>query len=165
MLLPTRPDTFAPRATVVCCAVLFQGELLLLKRAKGQWYEGLFGYPAGKPKPIDGGNLRATAVRELVEETGIAAFEFELREHGDGELYSRLTDANGTADYIVHLFSYSVQRKPQAIKWDPANHECYEWFPFSMVRARIDECIDDVADCLDLILSDPREHTVLAITA
>jgi len=115
----------------------YEGNMLLLHRNVGDSQGDKWGVPAGK---VERGEMLISAmVREIEEETGyktqrndISYFDTVYVEHPEGQ-------------FVYHMFSLSLQRKPDIII-NPQEHQAFVWIsPLAALSlplvADLDECI------------------------
>lgn len=104
-------------------------QVLLLERAA---HPGYWQSVTGSQE--EGESLTATALREVGEETGIAATAAALRdwrEQRDFEIFAewRHRYAPGVTHNTEHVFSLEVPA-PQAVRLAPDEHTAYLWLPW-----------------------------------
>jgi len=111
------------------------------RHASGGW---LWELPAGKLEA--GENPQATAKRELLEEAGIQADQWQIL--GD------ILVTPGFCDEVIHLF---LARELTRLVAQPERHEVIEvhWIPFEQAMARVfDGTLRDAKTMLGLTLSE-----------
>jgi dATP pyrophosphohydrolase len=111
-------------------------EVLLRERAD---YPDHWQSVTGSREP--GETLAQTAVRELGEETGIAAGEFggvtDWRRHNDFEIFQhwRQRYAPGTTHNREHVFGLIVPARV-AVRLSPREHRAFVWLPWQEAAGR-----------------------------
>lgn len=111
-------------------------QVLLLERAA---HPGYWQSVTGSQE--EGESLSTTALREVEEETGIAAAPAALRnwrEQRDFEIFAewRHRYAPGVTHNTEHVFSLEVPT-PQAVRLAPDEHTAYLWLPW---QAAAEKC-------------------------
>ncbi len=107
---------------VVTCFLMHKKKILLLKRSndvktyKGYW-AGISGYIEKTEEPFE------TAVKEIVEETGLKTTDFKLIKKGKP---IRFKDAHKGKffHWVIHPFLFSTATKNIEIDWE---HIDYKW--------------------------------------
>jgi len=107
---------------VVTCFLVYKKKILLLKRSndvktyKGYW-AGISGYIEKTEEPFE------TAVKEIVEETGLKITDFKLVTKGKTIKFK--DEYKGTFfDWVIHPFLFSTETKNIEIDWE---HIDYKW--------------------------------------
>lgn len=107
---------------VVTCFLMYKKKILLLKRSndvktyKGHW-AGISGYIEKNEKPFE------TAVKEIVEETGLKITDFKLVKRGEPIKFK--DNYKGKFFYwVIHPFIFSTTKKNIEIDWE---HIDYKW--------------------------------------
>lgn len=107
---------------VVTCFLMYKKKILLLKRSndvktyKGHW-AGISGYIEKNEKPFE------TAVKEIVEETGLKITDFKLVKRGKPIKFK--DNYKGKFFYwVIHPFIFSTTKKNIEIDWE---HIDYKW--------------------------------------
>jgi 8-oxo-dGTP diphosphatase len=95
------------------------GQVLMMRRAGTGFFDGLFSLPGGHVEP--GESIRATAVREMAEEIGLAVDPAALRTLG---VVHRLSDTN-RIDFFLAATGWSGE--PRVC--EPHKCDRLEWFP------------------------------------
>jgi len=111
-------------------------EVLLLERADhpGFWQSVTGSQEAGE-------TLRATAIREVAEETGLDATRYELEEWNLQNVYEiypvwRHRYAPGVTHNTEHVFGLRVP-VPLAVRVAPREHLAAEWVPWREAAERV----------------------------
>jgi 8-oxo-dGTP pyrophosphatase MutT (NUDIX family) len=106
---------------VVTCFLMYKKKILLLKRSndvktyKGHW-AGISGYIEKTEKPFE------TAVKEIVEETGLKITDFKLVTRGKPIKFK--DNYKGKFFYwAVHPFIFSTTKKNIEIDWEHVDHK------------------------------------------
>ena len=114
----TPPHDFNFQLDVSACYVMYQDQILLLKRMHDKSEGNQWGVPAGK---LDQGeNALATAIRELYEETGIQCSENKLSFIAD--VYARRPHLY----FVYHMYTAILKEKPNVVL-SPNEHSEYQW--------------------------------------
>lgn len=95
------------------------GRVLMMRRAGTGFFDGLFSLPGGHVEP--GESIRATAVREMGEEVGLAVDPDALRTLG---VVHRLSDSN-RIDFFLAATRWSGE--PRIC--EPHKCDRLDWFP------------------------------------
>lgn len=111
-------------------------QVLLLERADRP---GFWQSVTGSQQP--GESLEQTAVRELKEETGLDAAQFELTDWHKRNRYEiyrswRSRYAPGVTHNTEHVFGLRVPR-PLAIRLEPREHLRYAWLPWQEAAEKV----------------------------
>ena len=123
-----------PRSVLV---VIHTPDLHVLMMERAGWknfWQSVTGSVASESEP-----LRETAVREVLEETGLDASRYELRDWGIEnrfEIFKRHQSryAPGVTHNTEHVFSMAVSA-PVAVTLDPSEHLSYQWLPWREAAA------------------------------
>ena len=123
-----------PRSVLV---VIHTPDLHVLMMERAGWknfWQSVTGSVASESEP-----LRETAVREVLEETGLDASRHELRDWGIEnrfEIFKRHQSryAPGVTHNTEHVFSMAVSA-PVAVTLDPSEHLSYQWLPWREAAA------------------------------
>ena len=123
-----------PRSVLV---VIHTPDLHVLMMERAGWknfWQSVTGSVASESEP-----LRETAVREVLEETGLDASRYELRDWGFEnrfEIFKRHQSryAPGVTHNTEHVFSMAVLA-PVAVTLDPSEHLSYQWLPWREAAA------------------------------
>ena len=123
-----------PRSVLV---VIHTPDLHVLMMERAGWkdfWQSVTGSVASESEP-----LRETAVREVLEETGLDASRYELRDWGIEnrfEIFKRHQSryAPGVTHNTEHVFSMAVPG-PVAVTLDPSEHLNYQWLPWREAAA------------------------------
>lgn len=109
-------------------------EILLLERADHPgWWQSVTG------SQLPGESLRETAVREVMEETGLDAGAYELQDWGYANVYEiydcyRHRYAPGTTHNTEHVFGLLLP-KPLPVRLAPREHLAWRWAPWEEAAA------------------------------
>lgn len=111
-------------------------DVLLLERAdrRGFW-QSVTG------SQDEGETLRETAVRELIEETGLDAARYELadwRKQNRYEIYRRWRSryAPGVTHNVEHVFGLRVPQRLEVVL-QPREHVRHEWLPWRAAAEKV----------------------------
>ena len=123
-----------PRSVLV---VIHTPDLHVLMMERAGWknfWQSVTGSVASESEP-----LRETAVREVLEETGLDASRYELRDWGIEnrfEIFKRHQSryAPGVTHNTEHVFSMAVSA-PVAVTLDPSEHLSYQWLQWREAAA------------------------------
>ena len=123
-----------PRSVLV---VIHTADLQVLMMERAGWkdfWQSVTGSVAHEAEP-----LRATAVREVREETGLDAERYQLSDWGVEnrfEIFKRHRSryAPGVTHNLEHVFSLAVPA-PLGVTLDPAEHLSYRWLPWREAAA------------------------------
>jgi len=110
---------------VVTCFLTYKKKILLLKRSndvktyKGYW-AGISGYVEKNEEPLE------TAVKEIVEETGLKTTDFKLVKRGK-PIKFKDNHVEKLFHWTIHPFLFSTEINKIQIDWE---HTDYKWvFP------------------------------------
>ena len=140
--LPDPPDGRAgetPRAV--------EPEFLLIRRAPGRIFPGLWQCVTGGPEP--GERIPQVALREVAEETGLGTADFEG--FYDLDMVSAFYDEG--PDAIVSGAIFAIQVRPTAEPQLSDEHDAFRWAATDEARALViwpsyGECLDRIRRCL-----------------
>ena len=118
MISREKPDGFEPKFEVAACFIENDGKVLFLKRHPDKDYGGYWNLPAGKSDP--GESPMDTAIREVLEETGIILTQDQVQHVGS------YFDVYPEYMYLFHTFKAEVNSKNVMIKDDEATE--HGWF-------------------------------------
>lgn len=133
---PAPPARYKQPVSVLVLVHTATLEVLLLEHAD---YPDHWQSVTGSQEP--GETLAQTAVRELGEETGIAAGEFgdvvDWRRHNDFEIFQhwRQRYAPGTTHNREHVFGLTVPTRV-AVRLSPREHRAFIWLPWQDAAAK-----------------------------
>lgn len=113
----TPPVHFFPSVEVAACYLLWEGKILLLKRARGKPEGGKWGVPAGKLEI--GETALSCCRRELFEETGILLSESAL------SFLSALYIEKQDVSYVYHMFVAKLKHPLEVVLND--EHDAFLW--------------------------------------
>ncbi len=137
---------------VVTCLLEHDGKILLLKRSNQVGtYRGLWGGVAGYVEELE--DPYDTAIKEILEETGVDINSVELVRKGNPIEFSDTYD--GTRyNWIVYPFLFHLQAKELVhLDWE---HEEYRWVHPSEVRKLVtvpglDEVVTQLLGTMDIL--------------
>jgi len=137
---------------VVTCLLEHDGKILLLKRSNQVGtYRGLWGGVAGYVEELE--DPYDTAIKEILEETGVDINSVELVRKGNPIEFSDTYD--GTRyNWIVYPFLFHLQAKELVhLDWE---HEEYRWVHPSEVRKLntvpgLDEVVKQLLGTTDIL--------------
>jgi len=112
MISKEKPDGFKPKFEVAACFIEHDGELLFLKRHPDKDYGGFWNLPAGKSDPDE--TPMETAIREVLEETGIVLTQEQVEHVGS------YFDVYPEYMYLFHTFKATIDSREVRIKEDEA---------------------------------------------
>jgi dATP pyrophosphohydrolase len=123
-----------PRSVLV---VIHTADLQVLMMERAGWqdfWQSVTGSVADEAEA-----WRATAVREVREETGLDASRYDLRDweiENRFEIFKRHRSryAPGVTHNLEHVFSMAVPA-PLAVTLDPSEHLSYKWLPWREAAA------------------------------
>ncbi|MCX6803603.1 MAG: NUDIX domain-containing protein [Candidatus Diapherotrites archaeon] len=118
MISLKKPTNFSPNIEVSACFLLYEEETLTLKTQDHKKLGGLWGAPAGKIEKKE--NATSTAIRELMEETGIAIRKKEIK------TFKTVYVKWPTSEFVYHMFYIQFFKKPK-VKINPKEHSDYFW--------------------------------------
>ena len=107
---------------VVTCFLTYENTVLILKRSnkvktfKGYW-AGISGYVEKDEKPI------TTAMKEIIEETGLQPNEFQLLNMGK-TITIKSVDNDEQCSWKIHPFLFETTTQQISIDWE---HTEYRW--------------------------------------
>ncbi len=107
---------------VVTCFLMYKKKILLLKRSnhvktyKGHW-AGISGYVEKTEEPFE------TAVKEIVEETGLKTTDFKLVKRGK-PIKFKSNHGGKFFHWAIYPFLFSTATKKIQIDWE---HTDYKW--------------------------------------
>lgn len=104
-----------------------EGRVLLMRRARTGFFDGLFSLPGGHVEP--GESVRAAAVRELREETGLAVDAADLQFCG---VVHRLSDTNR-----IDFFMRATQWQGEACIRESNKCDALDWFGLAALPAAL----------------------------
>ena len=111
-------------------------QVLIIERAdKAGFWQSVTGSMEGTE------TIRETAIREVMEETGLDALQFDLQDWQASNVYEiyphwRYRYAPGVTENIEHLFGLCLPA-PQAITLAPNEHVRYEWVDWREAAKRV----------------------------
>ena len=122
-------------------------EFLLIRRAAGRIFPGLWQCVTGAPEPDE--RIPGTALREVAEETGIAAADIEA--FYDLDMVSSFYDEG--PDAIVNGAIFALRVRPDVEPRLSHEHDAFRWVDADEARGlavwpSYAECIDRVRRCL-----------------
>lgn len=111
-------------------------QVLLLERADHPGY-----WQSVTGSQDEGETLAQTAARELLEETGLRAADYRLRDWhqaNDFEIFAewRWRYAPGVTHNTEHVFSLAVPR-PLEVRLAPREHLAFEWLPHDRAADKV----------------------------
>lgn len=106
-------------------AVVKDGKLLVVRRAKDDFLGGMYELPGGSVD--EGERIEDGAVRELAEETGLEVTKF--KKLFEGFDYQK---QNGV---WVRLYNFLAEYPGGEVKLDPAEHDDYKWITKSEIES------------------------------
>src|SRR3989344_9368078 len=118
MIFREPPEDFSPRFELAGCFVEHDGKVLMIRRLPHKSQGGKWGNPAGKIEP--GETPLEAVVRELQEETGIAADPEALREAHT--LFVR----HGGYDFVHRMHHLQLSEIPE-VNLDLNEHSEFRW--------------------------------------
>jgi 8-oxo-dGTP pyrophosphatase MutT (NUDIX family) len=122
-------------------------EFLLIRRAPGRIFPGLWQCVTGGPEPAE--RIPHVALREVAEETGIANEDIEA--FYDLDMVSSFYDEG--PDAIVSGAIFAMRVRPTAQPRLSAEHDAYRWASADEAKALVvwpsyGECLDRIRGCL-----------------
>ena len=131
--------------SIVCGVIVHcKDELLMLRRAKGKFGEGLWGVPAGKQHKNE--TALVTAQRELFEETGLVVATEDLRFL---RAFHVLPSNNPIGPIRFCLFALALPDTTTSITIQPVEHDLALWTRFDDLNS--DTLLEDGYDCTQQI--------------
>ena len=132
--LRVNPPYKIPRSVLV---VIHTPDLQVLMMERAGWqgfWQSVTGSVADESEP-----LRDTAIREVREETGLDATQYDLRDWGVEnrfEIFKRHQSryASGVTHNLEHVFGMELPA-PLDVTLDPAEHFAFRWLPYREAAA------------------------------
>lgn len=112
------------RVSVGTCVIVRRGEKVIMGKRKGAHGEGLWSFPGGKMEK--GENMKESAARELLEETGIAFPSEKLTRVHVNDTYHEDRDAHWATFFFEAWVDEGVE--PQLM--EPDKCERWEWVDY-----------------------------------
>lgn len=146
-----------PPLSVAIAAVVEDGEILLIKRERGD-YTGYWALPGGKVET--GEHVSEAAEREIREETGV---ETEFRDRL-GTVSEHLVDGELEKHFLLHVFELAAESR----KVESGEEGEVEWLPMEEVEderiipsdtAIIEEIVRGDGGYRECVIDKPVENT------
>ncbi|MEI6650180.1 MAG: NUDIX hydrolase [Candidatus Moraniibacteriota bacterium] len=113
-----KPEVFDPKFEIVACWLERDGKFVLLHRQPWKSEGNTWGVPAGKMH--DGESMESAMVREIFEETGLAALEKDL------VYQTTLFVRYETYDFVYHMFRMDAPDGLEVMT-NPEEHQDHRW--------------------------------------
>ena len=136
---------------VSAAIIIHNNRVLLIQRASTDEYPNLWEVPGGVADPDE--TIVECAVRELREETGLAASEVTGMV---GEFDWVESKGGGQRNWKVFIFLVAVDSDAMDIQLDPEEHQTYLWATEAEVQAEV--CGDTALEWI----SRNQRHAILA---
>jgi len=130
-------------------AIVKRGDRLLLVRRINPPSQDMYAFPGGRGEP--GETPEVTALRELLEETGITAHHPQL--FATYDLPSRDPDGRVTSHFFLSVFLVEADEQAAALAADDAADA--GWFTLSEIRRL--PAPDSVVECAERLLGQLHE--------
>lgn len=141
MIFKNKPKDFNPRYHTVSVFIFNPEEqVLFLRRDKTKREGGKFGTPGGKKEKNE--TSAQTAAREILEETGIAIGEKELKPFK--LVFVKYPDH----DFIFEMFESSLNFTPQ-VQINQSEHSEYQWSTLDDALKSL-PLVKDMDECIRL---------------